>query len=213
VRHVLRVLAVGLACAFPAGASAQAPGDSVTGTLLDPAGQRAVVDAHSGPFGENPTGTAGLGSSGIFAPVWELDVTCLSVTGNTAVVGFSGTVATIFGFGEVRPTAGLIRIVDGGGPASRQDTLEFVSVEGAIDGPPIPGPTSCATYPAGFPLRHGPIVNGEGDLVVTDAQPLPTSKDQCKKGGWHNYGVFRNQGDCVSFVATGGKNPPGTAVG
>jgi hypothetical protein len=39
----------------------------------------------------------------------------------------------------------------------------------------------------------------------------PASKDQCKNGGWRTYGVFKNQGDCVSFVATGGKNPPGTA--
>jgi hypothetical protein len=39
--------------------------------------------------------------------------------------------------------------------------------------------------------------------------PRPTSADQCKKGGWQNYGTtFRNQGDCVSYVATGGKNQP-----
>jgi hypothetical protein len=37
---------------------------------------------------------------------------------------------------------------------------------------------------------------------------MPTSKDQCKKGGWQTFGVFKNQGDCVSWVATGGKNPP-----
>ncbi len=37
---------------------------------------------------------------------------------------------------------------------------------------------------------------------------LPTSADQCKKGGWQTFGVFKNQGDCVSYVATGGKNPP-----
>jgi hypothetical protein len=36
---------------------------------------------------------------------------------------------------------------------------------------------------------------------------MPTT-DSCKKGGWQAYGVFKNQGDCVSFVATGGKNPP-----
>jgi hypothetical protein len=39
-----------------------------------------------------------------------------------------------------------------------------------------------------------------------------TSKEQCKKGGWQSFG-FKNQGDCVSFVATGGKNPPLTAGG
>ena len=38
--------------------------------------------------------------------------------------------------------------------------------------------------------------------------PLPTSKGQCKKGAWRDFEVFKNQGDCVSFVATGGKNPP-----
>jgi Tol biopolymer transport system component len=42
-------------------------------------------------------------------------------------------------------------------------------------------------------------------------QPLrrSTTKDQCKNGGWRSYPGFENQGDCVSFVATGGKNPPG----
>jgi hypothetical protein len=34
-------------------------------------------------------------------------------------------------------------------------------------------------------------------------------KQDCKNGSWRNFGVFKNQGDCVSFVATGGKNPPG----
>jgi hypothetical protein len=34
-----------------------------------------------------------------------------------------------------------------------------------------------------------------------------TIKEQCKNGGWQSFG-FKNQGGCVSFVATGGKNPP-----
>jgi hypothetical protein len=38
---------------------------------------------------------------------------------------------------------------------------------------------------------------------------VPTDKTQCKKGGWQTFGVFKNQGDCVSFVATGGKNAAG----
>jgi hypothetical protein len=38
---------------------------------------------------------------------------------------------------------------------------------------------------------------------------LPTSTEQCKNGGWQTFGAaFKNQGHCVSFVATGGKNPP-----
>ena len=56
-------------------------------------------------------------------------------------------------------------------------------------------------------LHRDPIFAGVTDpakLVVTCA--LPTTKAQCKNGGWRNYGDrFKNQGSCVSFVATGGK--------
>jgi hypothetical protein len=50
-------------------------------------------------------------------------------------------------------------------------------------------------------------VNGQ---LQVPAGPGPTSKDACKNGGWRNFTnpAFKNQGDCVSFVATGGKNPP-----
>ncbi len=40
---------------------------------------------------------------------------------------------------------------------------------------------------------------------------LPTATSQCFNGGWQIYAVFKNQGDCVSFVATKGKNPPAKA--
>jgi hypothetical protein len=39
---------------------------------------------------------------------------------------------------------------------------------------------------------------------VTVPLPVPTSKEQCKHGGWKNYGtMFKNQGQCVSFVVHG----------
>ena len=38
--------------------------------------------------------------------------------------------------------------------------------------------------------------------VTTPAPPaLPTDKAQCKDGGWKAFPRFKNQGDCVSFVA------------
>jgi hypothetical protein len=37
---------------------------------------------------------------------------------------------------------------------------------------------------------------------------FPTDTAQCKDGGYRAFG-FKNQGDCVSFVETGGKNEPG----
>jgi hypothetical protein len=46
--------------------------------------------------------------------------------------------------------------------------------------------------------------------VIARVVVLPTQKGQCKKNGWQNFaGMFKNQGDCVSYVATRGKNQPG----
>jgi hypothetical protein len=44
------------------------------------------------------------------------------------------------------------------------------------------------------------------DMTLPPA--LPTTEADCRNGGWERFGGFKNQGDCVSFVATGGKNPP-----
>lgn len=47
--------------------------------------------------------------------------------------------------------------------------------------------------------------NNELEKVINfGIQKLPTLKDQCKNNGWKNFGsMFKNQGDCVSFVETG----------
>ena len=46
--------------------------------------------------------------------------------------------------------------------------------------------------------------------IYTFEGPTLTDKDQCKNGGWQTFtsspGPFKNQGDCVSFVATDGRN-------
>ncbi len=54
-------------------------------------------------------------------------------------------------------------------------------------------------------------VDQDGIGAACDTKEKPTSKDDCKKNGWRNFnGIykFKNEGDCVSFVATGGKNKP-----
>lgn len=38
---------------------------------------------------------------------------------------------------------------------------------------------------------------------------FPSGKSDCKSGGWQRFSVFKNQGDCVSYVATNGRNAPG----
>lgn len=52
---------------------------------------------------------------------------------------------------------------------------------------------------------------GSALAAVTPPPPSsePTTVEECKKGGWQNYGgLFKNQGDCVSYVVTGGRNQP-----
>jgi hypothetical protein len=49
-------------------------------------------------------------------------------------------------------------------------------------------------------------------FTSTLPQPVPfapTSFAQCMSGGWQNFPQFKNQGGCISFVATGGKNSGG----
>jgi hypothetical protein len=170
------------------------------------------VGIASGPGGENPTGAvtvSDLGPTPGGTSYVAAAATCLSVSGRVAIVGVTGSRQR---YGSASPhtqIAGLIRIVDGGGPNSGADTFQFALTEGPLSGPPGPGPTTCSTFPGTFPNGGGiqSFTNQTGDVVVTDARPLPTSKNQCKNGGWRAYGVFKNQGDCVSFVATGGKNP------
>ena len=45
--------------------------------------------------------------------------------------------------------------------------------------------------------------SGQGCIRVASI-----SKEQCREGGWERYGIFKNQGDCISFVVSGGMNPP-----
>ncbi len=57
--------------------------------------------------------------------------------------------------------------------------------------------------------------NGTVAIKITASPTLvgpPTSKDQCLKSGWvaFNNPSFNSQGDCVSFVSTGGKNTAGS---
>ena len=181
----------------------------------------ASVDAASGPSGESPSGTVSINLfCGSGPPIVGCfpggAVTCLKVTGNRAVVGYFGRL-TVAGSPQSHfRERGLIEIVDNGPPGPARDAMQiaesnvFFSSSFPIPDPALDVPiTDC---PETVPGPETPLLTDQrftSDFVVTDAQPpLPTSKDQCKKGGWQTYGIFKNQGDCVSFVATGGKNPP-----
>jgi hypothetical protein len=153
--------------------------------------------ARSGPSGEDPAGTTINHIGGGSAPTFSGDVTCLSVTGNTAVVGAFGMFDSPDYFAG--PVADWYLVVDGGGPGSLRDRI---SIEDVFDSPP---PTDCSRPPV---FRAPAYTVAGGDIVVHDAPPLPTSKEQCKNGGWRNFPSFKNEGLCVAFVQRGVKPAP-----
>jgi hypothetical protein len=100
------------------------------------------------------------------------------------------------------------------GPASI--TLK---INGAtVDTAPFPGTVRYTFTAAGGYTASWSVTSGSGSTQATwhvgcslsvGATPPPTSKAQCKHAGWRAFGsMFKNRGDCVSFVATHGKNPP-----
>ena len=183
---------VAAAIALPASSAAQGPTqDSVVGSLREREFHAPLydVDVRSGPSGENVTGTVTWGDAPAFPP-FTFNAICLNVSGNRATVG--ATLQAGSDLGVVKVT-----VVDSPPGESDQSGSTF-SVNPSV----LP---SCAT-----PLAVAPV---DGSVTVTDAQPSPSSKDQCKNGGWRNFPGFRNQGDCVSYVATRGNNqPPGATT-
>jgi hypothetical protein len=173
-----------LAVAAPASAVTPSQ-DSVSGnvetlgTVVLPLSVRWQIAAASGPSGEAPTGTVSAAS------FLNGSVTCLSVEGNVAQMTVRDPQ-----YGD--PVA--VRVTDNAG-LGRPDLVESNWATVSAPDCSIPEPDY---------IRNERVV--VGDIVVVDAQPLPTSKDQCKHGGWKTYGTaFKNQGQCVAFVQRGPK--------
>jgi hypothetical protein len=60
---------------------------------------------------------------------------------------------------------------------------------------------------------HGDVHNFGETFVSTSSGPCgPQTTDDCMKDAWQTFPGFKNQGDCVAFVATGGKNEPGQNI-
>jgi hypothetical protein len=183
---VLAAAAVTGLLAMGSSAAAAKPQPVVTGDSVTAVGTSSfcggplAISAQSGPSGENPTGQI----SGACPPTGP--VTCLDVSTFDSPGGFTDQTASLTVAGPAGPLVFVIfktvRFGSGIGVAAGSDCTQTVS--NALN--------------LGF----------TGSIDIVDAPPLPTSKDQCKNGGWRTFGVFKNQGDCASFVATGGRNGP-----
>ena len=154
--------------------------DSVTGSGRTQDGLLSLIDVdiQSDPDGANPRGEISFQA---FDILLAGPVTCLDVTGNRAVIGFTDEV---FGFGDFIAVA--IDNRPAGSTAGPAD--EFLAARATTS------PVDCAAQ-LPSPLAGGPLA--EGDVAVIDAPVRPTSKEQCKHGGWRSFPGFRNQGDCL----------------
>jgi hypothetical protein len=141
------------------------------------------ISIRSGPTGEQPTGSLQL-------VVPFTDPSCVVIRDGGGEEPPSATINLL------NTLTGLRVVIQiSGGAAGPQFIAAFFASS----------PTDCAfrTEPS---TNVAEVISGHIDIV--DAPPLPTSTQECKNGGWRAFG-FKNQGDCVSFVATGGQNPPG----
>jgi hypothetical protein len=165
--------------------------DSAVGGATILAQFRGVAfDAHSGPNGENPHGQASAAVRSTYSVSGH--VTCLRVAGNRATIGF----AVDDGFTIFENRGHLIFVEDNGSPGAGQDLANDRPVS---DPPTVCPPTTdedLVPFPF-IPIRPQPIQSGE--ITVHDAV-VPTSQEQCKHGGSQALG-FKNQGQCIAFVA------------
>src|SRR5215210_4938665 len=183
MRALLGVLAVGLLAMPSVSVAAPQPPrplqDSVTGSGVTSVGQTTGDCGGDRRVEINAqSGPSGENPTGqvTCGTLFGGPVTCMSVSGNVALLLTGST-----SFGPV-----AVRVTDNG----TSDRLEAFPTSFAPGGG---CPTPLASY-ADFPFT--------GDLVVVGAPPSPTSKDECKNGGWARFG-FKNPGQCVAFLQRG----------
>jgi hypothetical protein len=189
------------------GATDAIPGWTVSGGGVD------WHDSSSGPHAGEPTAVDGFRAvdlnSAFDQCAGAISQAIATTPGAPYVVTFSYSAhpypGCYFGPKPMQASAGDASVVVTPDPASegylgsiniwRSATLRFTA-------------TSSSTTISFASLLGGSCAGPLVDDVVVEAAPLPTSKEQCKNGGWQVFSIFENQGDCISFVATKGKNLP-----
>jgi hypothetical protein len=172
-------------------------------TKLNAAGSGLVYSTYLG----------GIDNDGGFAIALDA-VGSAYVTGSTGSTNFPTTAGalqpTLAGEGDAFVTtlnatgSGLISSTYLGG--SFDDVGLGIAVD-AAGGAYVTGRTLSTNFPTTAGASHTTLA-GESDAFVAKVGTLPTSTDQCKNGGWKTFLVFKNEGDCESFVVSKGKNPP-----
>jgi hypothetical protein len=192
------------------------------------------VGSASGAPGQQVAFSASLSAAGASVAGVQADIAFDSINTPVAATGSGrpdcmvnpaiGKEATAFAFQPPGCTGT-------GCTAFRALVLSFSNVDPIADGSVLytcnvnisPG-AAAGTYPltisnVGMSTPDGQAIDStgtDGQIDVTGNPPptptatpapvAPTSKDQCKNGGWRNFTFphpFKNQGDCIQFVNTG----------
>jgi hypothetical protein len=133
----------------------------------------------------------------------------------TASVTTAGTLVAEFTTSPTHCSDIAVRFfVDGAPVTELSERLGPGDSTGEVDlGPVSPGTHTVGVQAVGFEggCNRGRLATWAGTLEVTTSTLVgpPRTKGECTHGGWRTFNnpVFKNQGDCVSFVATGGRNP------
>jgi hypothetical protein len=212
-------------------------GGGASGVALDPAFSTPVLIAGGGGgngLGGNSGGGAGLPSGGNGGSSFGGSG---GGGGGTQSTGGTGGAAEPSGCGGETCTAGLAGVrfsvagsvggaggsVSGGccGAAGGGGGAGYFGGGGAGGGglsAPVAsgggGSDFCASTLGSCMVTDQNSSFGTASVTISYTSPLPTSKAQCQHGGWKTFTdindtpLFKSQGDCMSFVNTGGKNPP-----
>lgn len=169
------------------------PGGATTGDVCNPGGGSATIVG---------SGTASGPYNGTYTETLTFTYAGDTMTSGSGTFTVTTPDSTVTGTEQVTVGSELF-CLDGGGFTSKFETSYSATITTSTGGFHDEGTwggfvTSAFGFGGVFTstLPNGPI------------PLLPTSKDQCKNGGWQSFGVFKNQGDCVSSVATGGRNQP-----
>jgi hypothetical protein len=209
---------LGIACSAVFGvgaATAAAPPPTLTGESFSIPGQinpcqvgssatfsftfsGTATGPYSGPFSETITGTLNGGNSlSAFSASFTIASTAGNVTGTA-----SGTATSSLGCGDgAGDTTGAVfgvpyqaTIQTGTGTYADQGTSDLSSFAF--------GPSFATSLDQGF-----------ASSLPQPVLVAPTSFAQCFNGGWKSFGtMFKNLGQCVSFVATGGRRAQAAAL-
>lgn len=153
-----------------------------------------------------------------------------TVTGTPITAGTFTSTLTIFytqytignpGYAFCAPASGSTTLVDGANSAntiSKDETGQVCASSFGSDGSYTfigtytisggtgiySGATGSGTVNTYQPTQTSPFTGSEDGTINVP----PASKDSCKNGGWMTFSnpSFKNQGDCVSYAATGGRH-------